>query len=559
MTTDFHHSFMTAAAFQLVYGKLYINFPIKNVYLTSVLIFELNSLLCGSACINAGFIIILAASVPLEKRPIYVSSYSCVYALAALIAPLLGGVFTVSKATWRLCFYINLPIGALAVIAMILFFRPPGKSPTPQRKIARELIREMDVYSTTLLILGVVDLFIALQLGDTRLPWSHYAVLIPLISGIFVLTLALFWGFWNEKRGFIPRRIALQRSLPIWFQAIQGQTPVESGTYILPTTLNNVLFSVLSGVGVAKFGYYTPFMIIGGALLLAGSILATQWSVASPAAQWVGVQIVISMGSGLGLQQAHTAAQTVLSSEDIPTGAVLLIFVHIMDGAIWLPVAQDVLASRLVRGLTEKVPGIDTKAILNGGATSVRGMLSGEGLVKAIEVYNGALTRAFFVAVGLAAGAFISSWGMEWKLRSSFTLTKLGSRKVDYLPFNMTPPTLRRRETFPPGHSSDMAGDIPESSSPATPATTADDLGKRPTDGEDVPELLSEKEIIEKILTRGPISNERLEELAAASIEFKRQAMERKRQEQWIHPEVAFVAGIAIVLFFYGILNIMRL
>ncbi|KAI0843816.1 major facilitator superfamily domain-containing protein [Daldinia vernicosa] len=137
--------FMTSAAFQLVYGNLFLFYSIKLIFLISIAIFELGSLLCavastsiafivgracaglGSAGINAGFIIILAASLPLERRPLFVSSYSGMYGIASVVAPLLGGAFT-TTATWRWCFYINFPLGGSAILAMMLFLQPHGKN-----------------------------------------------------------------------------------------------------------------------------------------------------------------------------------------------------------------------------------------------------------------------------------------------------------------------------------------------------------------------------------------------------------------------------------------------
>jgi MFS family permease len=118
---------LTTAALQLLFGKFYSYFSIKWTYLVAISIFELGSLICGvanssltliigravaglgSAGIFSGALIILAHSVPLEKRPAYSGFIGSMYGIASVSGPLLGGVFT-DKATWRWCFYINLPI-----------------------------------------------------------------------------------------------------------------------------------------------------------------------------------------------------------------------------------------------------------------------------------------------------------------------------------------------------------------------------------------------------------------------------------------------------------------
>jgi hypothetical protein len=153
--------------------------------------------------------------------------------------------------------------------------------------------------------------------------------------------------------------------LPIWFQAIQGIKAFDSGTLILPTALGTVLFSFVAGFGVAKTGYYTPFMIVGAALPLTGASLSTTFHISSPATQWVIYQLIFSAGAGLGIQQAHTAAQTVLAAADFPTGAVILIFAQIMGGNIWLSVAQNILTSQLLHGLKDSVPSLNLQMILD--------------------------------------------------------------------------------------------------------------------------------------------------------------------------------------------------
>lgn len=117
---------LTTCAFQLLFGKFYGNFNVKWVFLIALALFELGSLICGaapnsvalivgraiaglgSAGIFSGAQIICAYTVPLEKRAIYTGLIGGTYGLASVIGPLLGGAFT-DHASWRWCFYINLP------------------------------------------------------------------------------------------------------------------------------------------------------------------------------------------------------------------------------------------------------------------------------------------------------------------------------------------------------------------------------------------------------------------------------------------------------------------
>jgi hypothetical protein len=132
ITNDFHSLddvgwyassyLLTTCAFQLLFGKFYTFFSIKWVFLLAIGIFELGSLICGvapnsvalilgraiagvgSAGIFSGGLIIIAYSVPLEKRPIYTGLIGAMYGIASVAGPLMGGAFT-DHLTWRWCFY----------------------------------------------------------------------------------------------------------------------------------------------------------------------------------------------------------------------------------------------------------------------------------------------------------------------------------------------------------------------------------------------------------------------------------------------------------------------
>lgn len=192
-------------------------------------------------------------------------------------------------------------------------------------------------------------------------------------------------------------------------------TALESGIHIIPFTLGTVLFSFIAGFGVSASGYYTPFMLLGAACLVVGSALTTTFHTTTSAGQWIGYQIVLAAGAGLGIQQAHTAAQTVLAAADVPTGAVVLIFAQIIGGTIWLAVAQNVLINQLLHRLVGIVPGLDAEAILDLGATGLRAVVDQKYLGVVEEAYNSALTKVFFCSVALAAGAAVAAVGMEWK------------------------------------------------------------------------------------------------------------------------------------------------
>ncbi|PQE07206.1 major facilitator superfamily transporter protein [Rutstroemia sp. NJR-2017a BVV2] len=393
---DYASSFMTFAAFQLIFGKLFTFYSIKKVFVASVAIFEVGSLICATAPTSIAFIIGRACAG-------------------------LGSA--------------GINAGGSAILAMSLFFHPPPKSKQSSFTY-REMFNQMDIPGTAVLIPGVICLLLVLQWGGPVYPWRSTPIICLLVGLGVTATTFVTLQMRKKDMSTIPPRIIKQRSvacstayvfcaggalnvfqyfLPIWFQAIQGIKAFDSGTRILPTTLGTVLFSFVAGFGVAKTGYYTPFMIVGAALQLIGASLSTTFHVSSPATQWVIYQLIFGAGAGLGIQQAHTAAQTVLAAADVPTGAVILIFAQIMGGTIWLSVAQNILTSQLLHGLKDSVPSLNSQMILDMGATELRGLVGAQNLDGVLVVYNHGITRVFCCAVALSAAALIAAAGMEWK------------------------------------------------------------------------------------------------------------------------------------------------
>lgn len=162
-------------------------------------------------------------------------------------------------------------------------------------------------------------------------------------------------------------------------------------------------------------GYYTPFMLLGSAVLSIGCGLITTWQPSSSAGQWIGYQILLGAGGGLAIQQAHSAAQTVLDEKDVPTGAVVIIFAQILGGALFISTAQTVFENQLIQGLRSSVPQIDPTIILGVGATNLQDVVGVQYLSQVLSVYNKALTTTFYVAVALAVGSLVGALGTEWR------------------------------------------------------------------------------------------------------------------------------------------------
>lgn len=114
--------------------------------------------------------------------------------------------------------------------------------------------------------------------------------------------------------------------VPIYFQAIKGSTPSESGLQLLPLMLSLVVFSFISGGLVTWWGYYTPFIIVGSALFTVGAGLMTLFTVDQPDWRAYGFIIIAGSGCGLAIQNAFMSVQAVLPKATLPIGNAVIMF-----------------------------------------------------------------------------------------------------------------------------------------------------------------------------------------------------------------------------------------
>ncbi|KAF7878843.1 hypothetical protein EAF04_000046 [Stromatinia cepivora] len=443
---------LTTASFQLLFGKFYSYFSIKWVYLIAIGIFELGSLICGvapnsialiigraiaglgSAGIFSGALIIVAYSVPLIKRPMFTGFIGAMYGIASVAGPLLGGVFT-DKATWRWCFLINLPIGAVTVIVILIFFKAPDRAAVADLPW-KERVKEFDLLGTSFFIPAIICLLLALQWGGTKYQWDNgriiaLFVLFGILIGIFIAI-----QFWKGDSATVPPNIMKKRSmwsaawfsfclgsyfllliyyLPIWFQAVKGDSAVKSGISNIPMVLTLVIVSIISGVGVTTIGHYAPFMIVSSVIAAVGIGLLTTFKPDTNHAAWIGYQCLAGIGIGFGMQQPLIACQTVLDISQVPTGTSVIIFVQTLGGALFVSIGQNIFTNKLSQNLAHYVPDLDPAVVLSTGATSIQKDIAPEYLAGVTISYNNALTQSFLVAAVMAALTIIGSLAIEWK------------------------------------------------------------------------------------------------------------------------------------------------
>ncbi|KAH9905120.1 major facilitator superfamily domain-containing protein [Xylariomycetidae sp. FL2044] len=441
---------LTTAASQLVFGRVYKFYSIKGTFLCSVAIFEIGSIVCaaapnsivfivgraiaglGGAGIFTGCSIVMTIMIPLRKRPKFMGAFGAVFGLASVMGPLVGGAFT-EGVTWRWCFWINLPVGAVAALALIVFLHTPTRE-LRKATIWRQITR-LDPLGTFFFVPSIVCLILALQWGGSTYSWDSWRIILLLVLfGVLFVAFAAVQVL-MPNTATVPVRIIRQRSilagaifmfsiagsmlmviyfLPVWFQVVQGASPVQSGVYTLPFVLSLVVGSILSGAITGKIGYYVPSMIACPAIMAVGQGLMSTFSVGESSSHWIAFQFVAGIGLGLGMQASTLAAQAVLKAPDIPTGIAIMFFSQQLGGGIFTSVGQNILSTYLVSHLSN-IPGLDPNKITSEGAGDAVSSVSPEYQPIIKTVYNQAITKIFLCAMGIALAAFIASLFMEWK------------------------------------------------------------------------------------------------------------------------------------------------
>ncbi|KAK2738275.1 MFS sugar transporter [Myotisia sp. PD_48] len=442
---------LTTCAFQLVFGKIYTFFPVKWVFLSAIFIFEVGSAICGAAPnsealivgraiagvgaagIFSGGLIIIAYTIPLEKRPMYTGVLGSMYGIASVAGPLMGGAFT-DHVSWRWCFYINLPIGAVTIAAIVFFFKHP-KQKFPGDSSWKGRIAQLDLHGAAVFMPGIVCLLLALQWGGTKYPWNSGRIIaLMVLFGVLMIAFVAI-QIWKGDAATVPPRIIKKRSIasgaffafalgssffifvfyiPIWFQAIKGASATKSGIMNLPLLLSMVIFSVLVGGTITAIGYLTPFLYISAVLSAIGAGLLTTFTTTTSHEKWIGYQVIYGAGVGIGFQLSLIAAQAVLELEDVAIGTVVMMFCQTLGGALFISVGQNVFGNRLVSGIAEAAPGLDASIVLRVGATELDKLIPKEFLAATQVAYNNALTNTWYVAVAMSVLSIIGAFGIEW-------------------------------------------------------------------------------------------------------------------------------------------------
>jgi MFS family permease len=219
-----------------MWGKLYKYFSAQLVYLTSVIIFLVGSILAAAApnspalivgralqgwgCSGTlgGSVLMISYVAEPRKRPMLIGTWMSVFMFSTIIGPLIGGAFT-SDITWRWCFWINLPVGVPVIALVVVFFKVPKHiKPAPATWV--EILRQLDLPGFILLLCSLICFILALQWGGLTKLWSDGSVIATLVLCV-ALSIAFFVVEWIQgEYAMVP--LALLKPRLVWTNAMYG-------------------------------------------------------------------------------------------------------------------------------------------------------------------------------------------------------------------------------------------------------------------------------------------------------------------------------------------------
>jgi EmrB/QacA subfamily drug resistance transporter len=357
-----------------IYGKLGDMYGRKPVFLAAIIIFLVGSMLAGlsqsmSELIGFRFLqgagagglmvsaqAIIADIVPPRQRGRYMGLIGSVFAVASVAGPLLGGFF-VDQISWRWVFYVNLPVGVLAILIVIFKL----KLHTPQTR------HRIDYLGATFLTGGVGALILLTTWGGTEYAWGS-----SLIAGLGVAGVVLLAAFlWQERRALEPIvPLKLFRSsvfnvssamgatigmamfgaiifIPLYLQLVYGVSATQSGLRMLPLMIGLLVAAIASGRAISRIGRYKVFPIAGTGTLVVGMFLLSRLGVGT--APWLAsvYMLVVGVGIGLVMQVLVLVVQNDAQPENIGVATSTATFFRSMGGSFGVAIFGAIFAARL--------------------------------------------------------------------------------------------------------------------------------------------------------------------------------------------------------------------
>ncbi|WP_371623205.1 MFS transporter [Streptomyces sp. NBC_01116] len=444
---------LAATAATPLWGKLGDQYGRKKLFQTAIVIFLIGSALCGVAQnmpqligfralqgLGGGGLMVLSMAivgdlVTPRERGKYQGLFGAVFGVTSVLGPLLGGFFT-EHLSWRWVFYINLPIGVVALVVIAAVLHIP---------VRREK-HTIDYLGTFLIAAVATALVLVASLGGTTWAWSS-----PQIIGLAVLAVVLLVVFVAVERRAVepvlPLKLFRIRTfslvavisfvigfamfgamtyLPTFLQVVHDITPTMSGVHMLPMVIGLLITSTGSGQVVSRTGRWKVFPITGTAITAVGLLLLHQLDENS--STWLMSAFFFVFGAGLGLvmQVLVLVAQNSVSYRDLGVATSGVTFFRSIGSAFGVAIFGTIFANRLTGQLTDALAGQSLPPGVDAGRLAADpraiGQLPADLRPSVLGAYSTSITDVFLYAVPVVLLAFVLAWFLrEDRLRGSVT------------------------------------------------------------------------------------------------------------------------------------------
>lgn len=428
-------------------GKFGDLFGRKIVFQVSAVVFVGGSVLAGASTsmlmlvvaravqgVGGGGLMVTAMAliadvIPLRERGKYQGALGAVFGVTTVVGPTLGGLFT-DHASWRWCFYVNIPI-AIVMVVMAARTIP----------VVRSAVRPLIDYTGIVLVaLGASGLVLGLEWGGNEYAWGS-----PVIIGLFAGSLALLAAFvfveLRAKEPMLPMHLfrnpvftvcsalsfivgfamlGAMTYLPTYLQFVDGVSATMSGVRTLPMVAGLLGTSMLSGVVVSRTGRYRVFPIVGTGVMTLGLYLMS--TMGADTGVWLEslYMFVLGLGIGLAMQVLTIAVQNTVNYHELGSATSGVTFFRTLGSSFGTAVFGTLYSNRLdpnLKSALAETPGVPPQAAASPQALH---QLPAAQARPVIDAYADTVNYVFQWVVPVAVAGFLMAWFLkEVPLRDS--------------------------------------------------------------------------------------------------------------------------------------------
>jgi EmrB/QacA subfamily drug resistance transporter len=379
----------------------------------------------GAGGLMVGSQAVMGDLVSPRERGRYMGVFGAVFGVSSVLGPLLGGFFT-EDLSWRWVFYVNIPLGivALLVVASVLHL--------PKHRTEHKV----DYLGTALLGAAVTGLILLTTWGGTTYPWNSAPIwTLGLLSAALIAAFVVLEHKVAEPLmppalfrtraftlssviGFLVGLVMFGAMiyLPLYLQTVHGATPTSSGLQMLPVVIGMLIAFNVSGQLTSRRGRYKVFPILGCALTAVGLFLLSSMQVTTPLLVSASYMFVVGLGIGFVMQIIVVIVMNVAPHEHLGTATSSATFFRSIGGSFGVAVFGAIFNSRLFTELPKYLPAGVLRAIRTVSGNSIASNPKQLAALPApihhgfVEAFGHSLTFMFLVGVPFAVLAFVLCW-----------------------------------------------------------------------------------------------------------------------------------------------------